>query len=90
MEHLIPITDDLYDVAARLKSVNGNYRLYYNAKSCKYEVYNADVQGISLAFAVPYDELDCRTVEYARYTSVASAKQLFAEIERHNKNLTDY
>lgn len=87
MSHLIPINNDLYDVAARLKSVNDNYRVYYNALSCKYEVHDASRQGDALAFVVPYDELDCRTVEYARYTSVARADKLFDEIEKHNKLL---
>lgn len=78
---LIKITNDLFDVAARLKSVNDNYIVYYNAEKRRYEVYDGD----SFAFVVPYAELDCRTVDYARKTSRQNADRIFEEIERNNR-----
>lgn len=81
--YLIPVTDDLYDVASRLKSVDENYVLYFNAQTRRYQVYN----GQSYAFTVPYDELDCRAVDYARKTAVRNADALFVEIERDNEKL---
>ncbi len=81
------ITDDLFDVASRLKSVNCNYKLYFNKKTQKYEVRETKGLNETLAFVVPYDELDARTVEYARFTAIQNAKALFAEIERHNAAL---
>lgn len=81
---LIPITNDLFDIAARLKSVNADYVLYYNAVGLRYEVHDRS----GLAFAVPYDELDARTVEYAYETSVQNADEIFAEIERSNDIIT--
>lgn len=78
---LIKITNDLFDVAARLKSVNEGYVTYYNPAKSRYEVYDGD----NLAFVVPYDELDCRTVDYARKTSRQNADRIFEEIERNNQ-----
>lgn len=78
---LIKITNDLFDVAARLKSVNEGYVVYYNPAKGRHEVYDGD----SFAFVVPYSELDCRTVDYARRTSRQNADKLFAEIERNNQ-----
>lgn len=78
---LIKITNDLFDVAARLKSVNENYIVYYNAAKRRYEVYDGD----NFAFVVPYSELDSRTVDYARKTSRQNADKLFEEIERNNQ-----
>ena len=78
---LIKITNDLFDVAARLKSVNENYVVYYNVAKRRYEVYDGD----SFAFVVPYPELDCRTVDYARKTAKQNADRLFEEIERNNQ-----
>jgi len=40
-----------------------------------------------LAFVVPYDTLDCRTLEYARKTRVENADVIEAEINAHNANL---
>ena len=79
------ITDDLFDIARRLVSVNDNYVLYYNVEKGRYEVH--DKQKRCLEFVVPFDELDARTVEYARYSKVEHAKQIFAEVERHNERL---
>ena len=82
---MILITSDLFDIAWRLRSVNDGYRLYYNTQKCRYEVRNSITD--ALEFVVPYDELDARTVEYARYTSVQNANALFEEIERNNKQV---
>lgn len=82
--HLIAIKNDLFDIAARLTSVKSTYLVYYNAQKQRYEVYDGD----SFAFAVPYDELDCRTIYYARKTSVQNADKIFAEIDRNNDNVT--
>lgn len=79
---MILITNDLFDIASRLRSVNSSYRLYYNTQKSRYEVRNSNTN--ALEFVVPYDELDARTVDYARYTSVQNAEQLFSDIEKHN------
>ena len=81
--HLIKINDDLFDIAARLKSVKSSYVVYYNTQLRRYEVYDDD----KFAFIVPYDELDSRTIDYALKTSVQNADKLFAEVERHNDAL---
>ncbi len=80
---LIAITEDLYDIAARLRSVEDSYRLFYNTDKCRYEVH---ARG-ALQFVVPYEEADARTVEYARMTRVERAKDLFAQIERDNARI---
>ncbi|MCH5156338.1 MAG: hypothetical protein J1G02_00500 [Clostridiales bacterium] len=85
---MIEITQDLYDIAQRLRSVNDGYRLYYNTNKCRYEVRNAVTS--ALEFVVPYDELDVRTVEYARYTSVGNANQVFEDIEKNNAKLSQH
>ena len=79
------ITNDLFDIASRLRSVKDSYILYYNLEKGRYEVHDSDKK--TLEFVVPYDELDARTVEYARYSRVENAKQIFAEVEEHNRQL---
>lgn len=77
---LIHITDDLYDIAARLRSIDEGYELYYDPARARYEVHGRG----ALQFVVPFDELDARTVEYAMQTRIARAEQLFEEVERNN------
>lgn len=79
------ITDDLYDVASRLKSVKDSYVVYYNVEKGRFEVHDSVKN--CLEFVVPFDELDARTVEYARYSKVERAKDILAEVEAHNRRL---
>ena len=80
------ITDDLYDIATRLTAVKESYVVYYNVDKARYEVYDS-ARGNSLQFVVPYDELDARTVEYARYSRVENAKKIYEEMEKHNERV---
>ena len=79
------ITDDLFDIANRIRSVKESYVVYYNVERGRYEVH--DVEKGCLEFVVPFDQLDARTVEYARYSRVENAKQIFAEVEAHNERV---
>lgn len=84
MDNLVAITNDLFDVVSRLKSVDEHYSVFYNKTSGKYEVHHTAQKGGSLAFVVPFDELDCRTVEYAQKTSKKYMRQIFDEVEKQN------
>lgn len=84
--NLIEIKNDLFDVAARLKSVDPTYELYFNVEKQRYEVYERN-HGFALAFVVPYQELDARTVKFARFTRVENSKHLFVEIEKNNQKI---
>lgn len=79
------VTNDLFDIASRLRSIDPDYQLYFNYKTQRYEVY--DGRRDKLAFVVPYQQLDARTLDYARFTSVQNAKNLFAEVERNNEEV---
>ena len=82
--NLIEITNDLYDIAARLRSVNDGYRVYYNARLRRYEVHDKSQRGDTLAFVVPYAELDARTIDYALYTRRENADKVLADVEDSN------
>ena len=77
MDNLVAVTNDLFDVVSRLKSVDEHYSVFYNKTSGKYEVHHTAQKGGSLA-------LDCRTVEYAQKTSKKYMRQIFDEVEKQN------
>lgn len=85
MEWLERIYGDLYDISSRLRDVDDRYRLYRNLRTNKFEVYI----GRALQFAVPFDELDARTIAYAKKTRIERKDELLAEIERHNRRLDE-
>ncbi|MCM1533866.1 MAG: hypothetical protein NC099_04340 [Corallococcus sp.] len=81
---LLEITNDLFDIAARLRSVQDSYRVYYNKKTSKFEIHDLEQRPDTLAFVSPYDELDSRTVDYALYSRVENAERFFADLETRN------
>ena len=82
---MIEIEHDVFDIAWRMKSIDERYRLYYNRKAKRYEVYIGDM----LESVIPYDTLDIRMLEYLRKTRRENINALMAEIEEHNRRLEE-
>ena len=82
--YLIPVKNDLFDVASRLHEIDANYRLYINKLLNRFEVHNVAQRGNTLAVIVPYRQLDARTIDFVRKTRVENAQRLFAEMEKQN------
>ncbi len=85
MDRLVEICNDLFDIAARLKSINDGYRVFFNKDKQRFEVHDVNCKPLSLAFVVPYDELDSRTVDYALFTRVENAENVFKQVEESNR-----
>ena len=83
--YLVPVINDLFDVANRLHEIDAGYVVYFNKLQNQFEVHNHSQKGSSLALVVPFDELDARTVELARKTRVENAEKLFEEMEKANQ-----
>ncbi len=81
------IDNDLFGIAARLKSIDDSYFVVYSYKSRRYEVHARNQRGGTFALAVPYPELDERTVRLVRRTRSERGKKLFEEMERENREL---
>ncbi|MEG2540512.1 MAG: hypothetical protein RSB59_01880 [Clostridia bacterium] len=72
---------DLFDIAHRLKEIDGRYQLYFNRKLKRFEIY----VGEALQIAVPFTTLDARTLEHTRKTRVENLRRLMEEIEEENR-----
>ena len=79
------ITNDLFDVASRLKEIDVGYQIYYNKQLGRFEVHNRFQHGNTLSVVVPFDRLDARTVELVQKTRVENIKTLLAEMEKANE-----
>lgn len=84
--HYILITNDLFDICSRLREIDSAYIVLYNTLKGCYEVHNTR-QADSYCLSVPFDCLDCRTVELVYKTRSERAEQLFKEMESHNDRL---
>lgn len=86
MEKLVEIRDDLFDISARIKSIDENYKIYFNRGTCRYELHNVRTSPTYQA-TFPYATLDKRALDFARQTNAAKAKQILEEIDAHNEAL---
>lgn len=77
------IYDDLFHIAKRLKSIDKSYVLYFNRKYKRFEIY---ARG-AMQMALPFEKLDCRTLEYARKTRIENIEKMLKEIEANNEKI---
>jgi len=82
---MIEVTNDLFGIARRLQKINPSYRVYYNNRHQRFEIHASK----ALAFIVPYQRLDARTLEYALKTRVQNADYIEQEMNTHNKKILD-
>lgn len=75
------ITSDLYDIADRLREIDGRYEVMYDRKTRRYTVCADGAP----QFAAPYGELDARTVEFALKTRTSRRDEILREIDADNR-----
>ena len=84
MQKLFEIKDDLFDISARIKSVDEDYKIYFNGDTRRYELHNAKKYP-AFQLALPFPSLDKRAIDYALKSQVKNKERILAEIERHNR-----
>lgn len=80
------ICDDLFDIAARLKSMDDKYRITFNGETRRYELHHLGCKPTK-QLDLPYDRLDARTLAYVHKTRVDNHKRLLQSIDAHNARL---
>ena len=80
MDTLLKITNDVLDIAARLKEIDPRYEVFRNLDKHRFEIH-ADG---ALQLAVPFNGLDERTLSLVRETRVENADALFARLDAQN------
>ena len=78
----VAITDDLFGIADRAKSIDPRYRIEYNKGKRRFEVFVGEDR--SCPIVLPFNRLDCRALTYLRKTRIERLAALQAEIDRHN------
>ena len=77
---MIKITNDVFDIANRIKNINSNYELYYDGK---FKLYANHV----LQLVLPFDTLDCRSYNYILKTQIKNLHYLQKEIDSNNEKI---
>lgn len=94
------ITNDLFRIAERLKQINPKYVVFRNTAAHRFEVHNNSRATnacnntvalrpctMSLEFVIPFNELDSRTLEYARVTRIENFDVIEAEQAASNMEI---
>jgi hypothetical protein len=84
--HKREIKNDLFDIAARARELDPDYRIFFDTVSGRFELHNMRFKD-TLQCVLPFDRLDARTVDYIRETRIENADRLLIKIERENDAL---
>lgn len=77
------ICHDLFNISGRLKTIDQDYTVWCNLVQDRLEVHWRG----KLAFVVPFDFLDSRTLDYARKTRRENADEIEREIDEGNARI---
>lgn len=80
------ISSNCFDIPNRVRELDEDYRLYYNAKKNLIELHNIRFKP-SFQLVLPYSQLDSRTIDYIRQTRVENILSEIEGIEEYNCNL---
>ncbi len=83
MGALVRVVDDLYHIARRLKEVDSRYEIYFNRSKSRFEIHANGAMQIAL----PFGNLDNRTLIYVRETRLERLEEVIKDIEDHNSRL---
>lgn len=87
MDRKIEITNDVFDVARRIKEIDDGYFVLFDLATGRFEVHNRRQRPNTLCFVLPYDTLDCRAIDKVRETRVENVKKRLAELDEFNEKL---
>lgn len=85
--HLVVVDKDVLGITDRIKEIDKEYFLVFNALDNRFEVHHADAKPYTRCLTLPYERLDARAIDYVNSTRVENAKQMIYEMDRHNEAL---
>ncbi len=81
------VTTSLYHIPERLREIDPAYFVVRNHSTKQWEVHHSGQIGNTLAVNIQFDELDARTIDLVRSTSIQYATNLFREMDRKNEKI---
>lgn len=79
------VENDTAGICERIKEIEKEYFIVRNMLSGDYEVHSTLNDGNTFCFAVPYDRLDARTLEYCRKTR--TGRDVALAVEKNNARI---
>ncbi|MBQ2715133.1 MAG: hypothetical protein IJF76_05855 [Clostridia bacterium] len=83
---VVKITHDVFDIADRLKEIDGAYYPVYNLTKKRYEVHRGEGKN-SCQVVLPYDSLDARCISRVRETRIEYVENMLRDMDRENEKI---
>ena len=83
MEKLFEVKGDLFDISARIKSIDENYKIYFNGDTRRYELHHGRKKP-TYQLTFPFARLDKRALDYTLKSAIKNRELILKEIEEHN------
>ena len=88
MQKLFEVKEDLFDISARIKSIDEKYKIYFNGDTRRYELHHtAKKPTYQLTF--PYARLDKRALDYTLKSAVKNRELILRQIEEQNAKVEE-
>lgn len=78
MNELVLIKSNPFEIPSRIKNIDEDYEIFYNKKHLRFELHNMRFNP-TFQIVLPFDNLDCRVVDYVLATRL---EKRLVEIER--------
>jgi len=85
--HLVPVFTNTYRIPERLREIDPNLFVVFNASTQGYEIHSLANTGHTFSLNVPFKDLDARLEAFVRKYSLRRGKRVFREIDEHNEKL---
>ena len=82
----IRISQDVYNIAKRIKNINRDYYVVYDTSRQNFEIHNSNQVGSTYCLTIPYNQLDERVLKLVRETQSANIDEILEQIENDNKH----
>lgn len=84
----IKLEEDLFDIVNRLREIDEGYFVVFDEKKDCFEIHNSK-QEYTYCLTVPFDELDSRTIDLVKYTSVVHSDNIIDDIDNNNNKIEE-
>ncbi len=83
MEKLFETEEDLFDISARIKSIDENYKIYFNGETRRFELHHSKTKP-TFQLVFPFDRLDKRALDYTLESAIKNRELILEKIEKRN------
>ena len=84
---LLPMITNVFEIPERIKATDERLSTFFNTNTQKYEIHCTHDGETSLMLTLPFDELDCRSIDYLIERQSMSVHRFVEEMDKQNERI---